>query len=230
MKLSVVIPVYNEAATLADVVNQVLAAPYDLEIIVVDDGSRDGTREVIEAGFPSANGAEIKRLFCDRNRGKGSALRKGIAEATGDIVIVQDADLEYHPREYPALLRPIEEGIADVVYGSRFMGGPHQVPKSWRYVGNRILTMLSNTFTKLNLTDMETGYKVFRREVLNDVHLRSNRFTIEPEITAKIARKGYRIREVPIGYSGRTYAQGKKIKWRDGFAAIVAILRFRYFD
>jgi glycosyltransferase involved in cell wall biosynthesis len=169
-------------------------------------------------------------LYHDRNQGKGAALRTGFEGATGDIVIIQDADLEYDPREYPVLLEPILDGRADIVYGSRFLGGPHRVFFFWHYLGNKFLTLLSNALTNLNLTDMETCYKVFRREVLNDIQLKSNRFGFEPEFTAKIAKKGFRIYETSISYSGRTYAEGKKIGWKDGVKAIFAILWFRFFD
>jgi glycosyltransferase involved in cell wall biosynthesis len=194
-----------------------------LEVIVVDDGSSDGTRDLL----PKLEGTLIDKLVMhERNAGKGAALRTGFRHATGDVVVVQDADLEYDPRELPMLLKPILSGRADAVYGSRFLGGPHRVLFFWHYLGNRFLTTLSNMLTDLNLSDMETCYKMFRREALAGVELRSDRFGIEPELTARMARRGARIYEVPISYRGRTYAEGKKIGWRDGLAAIWAILRY----
>ena len=228
MKLSVVIPVYNEVGTIKEIVSRVQAVDLEKEIIIVDDGSTDGTRELLpEITLSHEN---IRVLYHDRNQGKGAALRTGFEGATGDIVIIQDADLEYDPREYPVLLAPILDGRADIVYGSRFLGGPHRVLFFWHYLGNKFLTLLSNALTNLNLTDMETCYKVFRREVLNDIQLKSNRFGFEPEFTAKIAKKGFRIYETSISYSGRTYAEGKKIGWKDGVKAIFAIIWFRFFD
>jgi glycosyltransferase involved in cell wall biosynthesis len=228
MQVSVVIPVYNEVSTIRKIVVRVQAVDLEKEIIIVDDGSTDGTREQLQEIAPSQE--NIKVFYHDRNQGKGAALRTGFEAVTGDIVIVQDADLEYDPREYPVLLEPILDGRADIVYGSRFLGGPHRVLFFWHYLGNRFLTLLSNALTNLNLTDMETCYKVFKREVLNDIQLKSNRFGFEPEFTAKIAKKGFRIYETPISYSGRTYAEGKKIGWKDGVKAIVAIIWFRFFD
>jgi len=233
MLLSVVIPVYNERQTLLEIIRRVLAAPIELEreLIIVDDCSTDGTAELyprLESEFPDAN---IRVLRHTVNQGKGAALRSGFAAARGDIVIVQDADLEYSPSDYPKLLRPILDGRADVVYGSRFAGGDeHRVLYFWHYVGNRFLTLLSNMFTDLNLTDMETCYKVFRAEVLRGIRIRSNRFGVEPEITAKVARGKWRIYEVGISYSGRSYEEGKKITWRDGLKAIFAIVRFAFTD
>src|SRR6266480_2294183 len=232
MKLSVVIPSYNERSTIEAVVEAVRSAPVeDLEIIVVDDGSTDGTRELLKGKPP---GWVDKIVLQEGNFGKGAALRAGFQAATGDLVIVQDADLEYEPSEYPILLAPIMEDRADVVFGSRFMGGrPHRVVYFWHMVGNRFLTLLSNMFTNLNLTDMETCYKVFRREVLEGLNLKSNRFGFEPEITAKVARRrnpSWRIYEIPISYSGRTYEEGKKIGLKDAFNALYCILRYRYFD
>ena len=228
MRLSVVIPVYNEVGTIKEIVSRVQAVDLEKEIIIVDDGSTDGTREQLQKIALSQE--NIKVFYHDRNQGKGAALRTGFEGATGDIVIVQDADLEYDPREYPVLLEPILDGRADIVYGSRFLGGPHRVLFFWHYLGNKFLTLLSNALTNLNLTDMETCYKVFRREVLNDIQLKSNRFGFEPEFTAKIAKKGFRIYETSISYSGRTYAEGKKIGWKDGVKAIFAIIWFRFFD
>jgi glycosyltransferase involved in cell wall biosynthesis len=227
MRLSVVIPVYNEVRTIEQVVARVRAVPLEKEILIVDDGSTDGTRQRLE---DIVRHDDVKVLYHERNKGKGAALRTGFAAATGDVLIIQDADLEYDPRDYTALLEPILDGRADVVYGSRFLGGPHRVLFFWHYVGNRVLTLMSNALTNLNLTDMETGYKVFRRDILNDIPLRSNRFGFEPEFTVKVAKRMLRVYEVPISYSGRTYAEGKKITWRDGIAAIFTILRFRIFD
>lgn len=229
MKLSVVIPVFNEAATVGRLIERVSGVALDLqkEIIVVDDGSTDGTDEALR-GY--ADRADVRLLRHERNRGKGAALRTGFAAAAGDIVIVQDADLEYDPAEYPRLIQPILDGKADVVYGSRFAGGEHhRVLYFWHYVGNRLLTLLSNAFTNLNLTDMETCYKVFRREVLEDMRLREDRFGFEPEITAKVARRRWVVYEVGISYSGRTYEEGKKIAWQDGCRAIWCILRYNLF-
>ena len=233
MRLSVVIPVYNEVATLAEVVRRVLAAPVDaeIEVVLVDDGSTDGTRGLYEAITQAHAGRPVKTILHEKNRGKGAALRTGFAAATGEIVLVQDADLEYDPRDYPQLIGPILEGRADVVYGSRFVGGQaHRVLFFWHMLGNRFLTLLSNAFTNLNLTDMETCYKVFRRECLDKIRLRSERFEIEPELTAKVARTGCRVYEVGISYAGRDYAAGKKITWVDGIKAVAAIVKFRFID
>lgn len=222
------IPVYNEVQTIKEIVARVQAVELEKEIIIVDDYSTDGTREHLrEVNQVHEN---LKVLYHDHNQGKGAALRTGFQAITGDVVIIQDADLEYDPREYPHLLAPIVDGRADVVYGSRFLGGPHRVLFFWHYVGNKFLTLISNMFTNLNLTDMETCYKVFKREILNEITVKSNRFGFEPEFTAKIARKGFRIYETSISYSGRTYAEGKKIGWKDGIKAIFAILWFRFFD
>lgn len=227
--ISVVIPVYNEAETIRELVETVRHTPYQKEIILVDDGSTDGTREVI--GQLVAEHPELKVYLHEKNCGKGGALKTGFAVATGDIVIIQDADLEYNPHEYPVLLQPILDGKADVVYGSRFAGhGAHRVLYFWHYVGNRFLTLLSNLFTNLNLSDMETCYKVFRREILNQITITEKRFGVEPEITAKIAKiKGIRIYEVPISYYGRTYEEGKKIGWKDGVRAFWCIIRHNLF-
>jgi glycosyltransferase involved in cell wall biosynthesis len=228
MKISVVIPVYNEVQTIKEVVARVQEVELEKEIIIVDDYSTDGTRERLrEINHAYEN---VKVLYHDHNQGKGASLRTGFQAITGDIVIIQDADLEYDPRDYPLLLGPIVDGRADVVYGSRFLGGPHRVLFFWHYVGNKLLTLLSNMLTNLNLTDMETCYKVFKSEILAEIKLRSNRFGFEPEFTAKIAKKSFRIYETPISYSGRTYAEGKKIGWKDGIKAIFAILWFRFFD
>ncbi|MBI3079350.1 MAG: glycosyltransferase family 2 protein [Deltaproteobacteria bacterium] len=229
--LSVLIPVYNERATIEAIIERVAAVRIDKEIVVVDDGSEDGTREVLrrlaeEAPHRLPPGNRFTLLLQERNQGKGTALQRGIQAATGDIILIQDADLEYDPRDYPVLLAPIMDGLADVVYGSRFMGGPHRVLYFWHYLGNTLLTLLSNVLTNLNLSDMETGYKVFRAEVLKTLNLCSRRFGFEPEVTAKVAKRGCRIYEVPITYSGRTYAEGKKITWRDGLAAVFWILRY----
>jgi len=228
MKLSVVIPCYNERPTIETVVEAVRAGPVkDIEIIIVDDGSTDGTKELLQQKPP---GWVDNLVLQERNRGKGAALRAGFQAATGDFVVVQDADLEYDPKEYPLLLSPILEDRADVVFGSRFMGGgPHRVVYFWHMVGNRFLTLLSNMFTNLNLTDMETCYKVFRREFLQRITIEEDRFGVEPELVAKIARTGARIYEVGISYHGRTYAQGKKIGWQDGIAAIFAIVKYNLF-
>ena len=237
--LSVVIPVYNEAGTIEAILARVAATPHDKEIIVVDDASTDGSREYLEsvhrneAIVRDATGepARIRILFQPENRGKGAALRLGFETATGSILLVQDADLEYDPKDYDVLLRPILDGQADVVYGSRFLGGPQRVLLFWHYLGNRTLTLLSNMLTNLNLTDMETCYKVFRREVLEGIGtLRSDRFGFEPEFTAKVARRRFRVYETPIAYHGRDYAEGKKITWRDGVAALWHIVRYRVAD
>jgi glycosyltransferase involved in cell wall biosynthesis len=228
MKLSVVMPVFNEVQTIEEILARVQAAPFDKEIVVVDDYSTDGTVDLLKKiGGETEN---IRVFYHDRNRGKGAALRTGFAGVRGDIVIIQDADLEYDPREYPRMLEPILDGRADVVYGSRFLGGPHRVLFFWHYVGNQFLTLLSNMLSNLNLTDMETCYKAFRREVLEGLALKSDRFGFEPEFTMKVAKRRYRIYEVPISYSGRTYEEGKKINWKDGVAAIFAIIRFRFMD
>jgi glycosyltransferase involved in cell wall biosynthesis len=228
MKLSVVIPVFNEVRTLEEIIARVQSVSYDKEIVIIDDYSTDGTVDLLRK--IEAKSGNVKVLYHDRNRGKGAALRMGFAKVTGDIVIIQDADLEYDPREYPQMLEPILDGRADVVYGSRFLGGPHRVMFFWHYVGNQFLTLLSNMMSNLNLTDMETCYKAFRKEVLRDLTLKSDRFGFEPEFTLKVAKRKFRIYEVPISYSGRTYEEGKKINWKDGVAAIFAIIRFRFMD
>ena len=228
MKLTIVIPVYNEKGTLLELIRRVRSVPLPLEkeIVVVDDFSGDGTRDILGG----IGGADLKVLLQPKNMGKGAALRRGFVEATGDIVLVQDADLEYDPAEYPTLLAPILDGRADVVYGSRFLSGPHRVLFFWHSVGNKFLTTFSNIVTNLNLTDMETCYKVFRREILSKITLKSERFGFEPEVTIKLARLKARIYEVPVSYAGRDYAEGKKIGWKDGLAALFHIIRFRFFD
>lgn len=231
-KLSVVIPVYNEERWIREVIRRVQQVPIPKEMIVVDDCSTDNTRTILrelESEHPN-----LRLFFQPHNQGKGAALREGFKHAVGDVVLVQDADLEYDPAEYPRLIQPILENQADVVFGSRFIGDSHRVLYFWHYVANKFLTLLSNMFTNLNLTDMETCYKVFRREVLQGITLKSNRFGFEPEITAKIARRkgkpGWRVYEIPISYAGRTYEEGKKIGLKDAFTALMCILRFRYFD
>ncbi len=229
-RLSIVIPVYNERDRVGRVIEKVLQADtmgLEKEIIIVDDGSTDGTRQVLTA-YEGQEGVHI--FYQERNQGKAAALRRGFAEVSGEIVLIQDADLEYDPENYPALLFPILADKADVVYGSRFLGGPHRVLLFWHYVANKILTTLSNMFTNLNLSDMETGYKVFRTEVLRRLRLRSSRFGFEPEVTAKVARLGCRIYETPISYYGRTYAEGKKIGWKDALQAVYCILRYAFWD
>ena len=226
MKLSVVIPVYNERGTILEIYNRVKAVDLDKEIIFVDDCSTDGSREILQA----INEEGTKVFFHDRNRGKGAALRTGFAQVTGEIVIIQDADLEYDPSQYPKLTRPILEGKADVVYGSRFVTGDYRrVLYFWHMVGNTFLTLLSNMMTNLNLTDIETCYKVFRREVLEKISIEENRFGFEPEITAKVAKLNVRIYEVGISYSGRTYLEGKKIGWKDGLSAFRCIVKYNLF-
>jgi len=233
MKLSVVIPVYNEINTIEEILSRVLDVDLPKEVIVVDDFSTDGTREFLrewETEKRKKSKDEVRIYYQPRNMGKGAALRSGFKEATGEIVIIQDADLEYHPREYPKLIEPILDGRADVVYGSRFLGTPRRVLMFRHTLGNKLLTFLSNLCTDLNLTDMETGYKVFKKEVLEHLHLKSNRFGFEPEVTAKVAKMNYRIYEVPISYSGRDYWEGKKINWMDGLKAIFSIVRYNFFD
>jgi len=225
MKLSIIIPCYNEKDTIIDLLEAVRKSPIpDKEIVLVDDGSSDGTRDLLQ----TLSSDDLRIIFHETNKGKGAALRTGFSEASGDICIVQDADLEYDPQEYPLVIGPIVEGKADVVFGSRFQGGrPHRVVYFWHRMGNAFLTTMSNMFTDLNLSDMETCYKAFRREIIQSIDIRENRFGFEPEITAKIARnKNWRIYEVGISYYGRTYDQGKKIGWKDGFRAIYCILKY----
>ncbi len=227
MVLSVVVPIYNERATLQTIVDRVLEVPLDIELVCVDDGSTDGSREILAE--LATRHPQMKVYLQPRNMGKGAALRRGIQEATGDYVVVQDADLEYDPNEYSLLLEPLTQGKADVVYGSRFMGGrPHRVLYFWHSVGNWILTLISNCVTNLNLTDMETCYKVFRREVVQSIPLEENRFGFEPEITVKIAKLRLRVYEVGISYSGRTYEEGKKIGWKDGVRAIWCLIKYSF--
>lgn len=231
MKLSIVIPVYNEAATIRDILKLVAGIDVGMEkeLVIVDDCSKDGTRDVLKQ--VASDHPEWRVLFHEVNRGKGAALRTGFAAATGDLVLIQDADLEYDPREYPLLLRPILENRADVVFGSRFLGGgPHRVCFFWHYQGNKFLTTLSNMMTNLNLTDMEVCYKVFRREVLQGISLKEDRFGFEVEITAKVSHGKWRIYEVPISYYGRSYEEGKKIGWKDGFRALWCIIKYRFVD
>ncbi len=221
--LSVVIPCFNERATISTVLGQVLASPWTAEVVIVDDGSTDGTRDILA----EVDDPRVRVHLQPYNQGKGAALRQGFSEATAPYVIVQDADLEYDPAEYGALVQPLEDGLADVVYGSRFISSrPHRVLYYWHSVGNRFLTTLSNMFTNLNLTDMETCYKVFRREVIQSVVIEEDRFGFEPEVTAKVARAEWRVYELGISYNGRTYAEGKKIGWRDGVRAVYCILKF----
>lgn len=225
-KISVVIPVYNEVKTIGEVINRVLDCGFDPEVIVVDDASTDGTREFLK-NFQHRN---VKVFYHSKNRGKGAALRMGFAAASNPYVFVQDADLEYNPNDYHAMIEPLLDGRADMVYGSRFLGGPHRVFLFWHYLGNRLITLLSNIVSDLNLSDMETGMKAFARDKLLQLRLSANRFTFEPEITVKAGRARWRIYEVPVSYSGRTYSEGKKIGWRDALAAIGAILYYRLLD
>jgi glycosyltransferase involved in cell wall biosynthesis len=245
-RLSVIIPVYNEKATIEEILRRVQDTKIRKEIVLVDDYSTDGTRQILEnilkcqaSGEPSASAQDggdaiplssIRVFFQEKNQGKGAALRRGFSEALGDIVLVQDADLEYDPRDYDKLLEPIVDGRADVVYGSRFLGGPQRVHYFWHYVANKFLTLLSDIFTNLKLTDMETCYKVFRKEALQGIRIKSDRFGFEPEITAKIAKGNWRVYEVPISYAGRTYEEGKKITWKDGVRALWCIVWFRITD
>ena len=226
VRISVVIPVYNEVDTIAQVIQRVLDCGFETEVIVVDDASTDGTREYLAR----LEEPRVRCFYHAANRGKGAALRLGFAAAKSPFVIVQDADLEYDPKDYRAILEPLLDGRADMVYGSRFLGGPHRVLFFWHYLGNRLITLVSDMMSDLNLTDMETGMKAFRRDKLAMLKLSANRFTFEPEITCKAARARWRIYEAPISYSGRTYAEGKKIGWRDGVAAIAATVYYRFMD
>jgi len=227
MKVSVIIPVYNEKKTIKELIDRVRDVDIGLEkeIIVIDDGSTDGTREILK----SLNQPNVKIHMHKKNQGKGGALHTGFSKAEGDIILIQDADLEYDPNEYPKLLEPILDGRADAVYGSRFLGGPHRVLYFWHYIGNKLLTTLSNMLSNLNLSDMETCYKVFKKDILDQINLKSKRFGFEPEITIKLAKTKARIYEVPISYSGRDYSEGKKIGWKDGLAAVYHIIRFKFF-
>lgn len=227
MNLSVIIPVYNEEAHIREILSRVYATKMAKEIIVVDDGSMDGTRNILK----KLNGKKkVRVILHERNQGKGAAVVTGLNAAKGDILLIQDADLEYNPRDYPALLQPIKEGVADVVYGSRFLGGPHRVTMFWHLVANKMLTFITNILYNTILTDMETGYKVFRREVIDGMIIRAKRFNFEPEFTAKVIKRNHRIFEVPISFNPRDYSQGKKIKLRDAFEAVWALLRYRFMD
>jgi glycosyltransferase involved in cell wall biosynthesis len=227
MKLSVIIPIYNEVKTIHAILDRVLATGLTAEIILVDDGSSDGSRDLLA----SRDGNQgIRVIFHEKNQGKGAAVRSGIAAATGDVILIQDADLEYDPRDYPVLLQPIEEGLAQVVYGSRFLGGPRLAVMFWHMVANQMLTFATNLLYNTILSDMETGYKVFRREVLQGIKLRANRFDFEPEFTAKILKRKVCIYEVPISFNPRDYADGKKIKMKDAFTALWALLKYRFVD
>jgi glycosyltransferase involved in cell wall biosynthesis len=226
--LSVLIPVYNERDTIRHVIERVRSVPVPTQIVLVDDCSVDGTRELLRT--IAAQEPDLVVRFHEVNRGKGAAIRTALAEATGDVVIIQDADMEYDPVEYPRLLEPIRQGVADVVYGSRFLGGPHRVLFFWHQFGNRVLTLLSNILTNLNLTDMETGYKLFRADILKAMRLTTDRFGFEPEVTARVAQMRCRVYEMPISYWGRDYEEGKKITWRDGVAALWFIFKFNVID
>jgi glycosyltransferase involved in cell wall biosynthesis len=225
LKLSIVIPIYNELETLETLIAKVNAVDYDKEILLIDDFSTDGTREVLK-DYENKEGFQV--LYHNHNQGKGAALRTGFSNVTGDIIIIQDADLEYNPADYGTLIEPIMDGRADVVYGSRFLGGPHRVLFFWHSIGNMVLTTFSNMLTNVNLTDMETGYKVFTKKVNDTLTFKCNRFGFEPEFTAKVAKNNFRIFEVPISYNGRDYSEGKKITWKDGVAAIWYIIKFKF--
>lgn len=226
MKLSVVMPVYNEIRTIEEIIRRVKAVDIDKEIVIVDDYSTDGTREYLQ----KISDPLIRVFFHEKNMGKGASVRTGVAAAAGDVIVIQDADLEYNPQEYHQLIEPILDGRADVVYGSRFRGSTTRVHLFWHYLGNRILTLFSNMFTNLNLTDIEVCYKMFKANVIKNIRLRSNRFGFEPEVTAKVARMGCRIYETPISYAGRDYSEGKKISWKDAITAVFAIAYFHFFD
>jgi glycosyltransferase involved in cell wall biosynthesis len=227
MKLSVIIPVYNEVESIQTILKRVQAARQAHEIVVVDDGSRDGTRDILKK-LDGKKGVRV--ILHEKNRGKGAAVRTGMSAAKGDVLLIQDADLEYDPRDYPELLQPIHEGLADVVYGSRFLGKPHRVTMFWHMVANKWLTLMTNILYDTILTDMETGYKVFRREVIEGMTIRANSFDFEPEFTAKVLKRNYRIFEVPIRFNPRDYSQGKKIKLRDAFEAVWTLLKYRFVD
>ena len=226
MKLSVVMPAYNETNTIEEIIGRVMAVDLDKELVIVDDGSTDGTREFLG----KLNDPRIRVIFHEENMGKGAAVRTGIEEATGEVIVIQDADLEYDPEEYHKLIEPIEKGLADVVYGTRFGGSTSRVHLFWHYLGNKMLTLFSNMFTNLNLTDMEVCYKMFKTSIIKNVRLRSNRFGFEPEVTAKVARMRCRIYETPVSYAGRDYSEGKKIGWKDGISAVYCIIRYHFFD
>jgi glycosyltransferase involved in cell wall biosynthesis len=227
MKLSVIIPVYNEVENIEEILKRVKATKQAAEIIVVDDGSQDGTRDLLK----QLDGKEMVHVILhEKNQGKGAAVRTGMDAAAGEILLIQDADLEYDPRDYPALLQPLEEGIADVVYGSRFLGGPRRATMYWHMIANKMLTFMTNILYNTILSDMETGYKVFRREVVDGMKLRSKRFDFEPEFTAKVLKRHYQIYEVPISFNPRDYSQGKKIKLRDAFEAVWTLLKYRFVD
>jgi glycosyltransferase involved in cell wall biosynthesis len=227
MKLTVIIPVYNEKQSIRDILERVLATGLAAEVVVVDDGSTDGTRDIL-AELDGQNGVRV--IPHEKNQGKGAAVRTGLAAARGDVLLIQDADLEYDPRDYPTLLKPLEEGLAEVVYGSRFLGGPHRVAMFWHMVANKLLTFMTNVLYDTILSDMETGYKVFRRQVIEGMTLRARRFDFEPEFTAKVLKRKYRIFEVPISFNPRDYSEGKKIGLRDAFEAVWALLRYRFMD
>ncbi len=227
MKVSVIIPCYNEKSTIEEIVERVRAVGIAHEILIVDDGSTDGTRDILRA-MPEAD--DLRIIFHERNQGKGAAVRTGFQNAVGDVFMIQDADLEYDPREYPVLLKPIEEGIAEVVYGSRFLGGPRKAMFFWNMVANRILTFVTNILYNSILSDMETCYKVFRAEVVRSIPLHARGFEFEPEVTAKILKRGYRIYEVPISYNGREWDEGKKIHWTDGVVALLTLIKYRFVD
>jgi glycosyltransferase involved in cell wall biosynthesis len=225
MKVSVIMPVYNEKSTIEEILRRVDAVQMATEILVIDDGSIDGTREILEA---QDQGGSLRVIFHDRNRGKGAAVRTGFQNATGDVFLIQDADLEYDPRDYPTLLQPIEEGIADVVYGSRFLGGPRRTVMFWHMVANKLLTFMTNLLYNTILSDMETGYKVFKREIVDGMQIHANSFDFEPEFTAKILKKKVRVYEVPISFNPRDYEDGKKIGMRDAFQAVWTLLKYRF--
>ena len=226
VKLSIVIPVFNEKATIDTILERVEKTAFDKEIIIVDDGSVDGTRQILKLKYED----RFKVIYHPHNMGKGAALQTGFDQVTGDIVVIQDADLEYDPSDYARLVDPILRGTADVVFGSRFLGGPHRVLFFWHYLGNKLLTLFSNMLNNINLSDMETCYKVFRSDILKGMRFRSKRFGFEPEFTAKVARRKLKIYEIPISYYGRTYEEGKKITWKDGISAVYCIIKYRFSD